>query len=318
MGMLEGINMAKVTIVIPLYNKERHIVRAINSALAQTFPDFELIVVDDGSTDHGVEKVELIADKRIRLIKQINGGVSTARNTGINAAHAELIAFLDADDQWMPDFLQNILRLRDRFPDAGIYSTAYRIMEPDGVLTAAAYRGVLAANDEGPINYFQATMDGPSPIIASAFAVTKTVFADVGLFPVGVRYGEDADLWCRIAMRYPVIYSRQICAIYHYNADNRACENRIMEPIWPFLYDGFERINKRDYPRDDADLYEYLVYKRLTVGRMLILDMGDSAKRRAKILLKGTSKTRRFKKEWLKTWLVCLLPFPITRILRSL
>jgi len=113
-----------VSVVIPLYNKGPHIARALNSVLAQTFQDFEVIVVDDGSTDDGAEVVRGVDDPRIRLIQQENRGVSAARNRGIEAARAELIAFLDADDEWLAEHLETIIRLRRNALEVGIYATS--------------------------------------------------------------------------------------------------------------------------------------------------------------------------------------------------
>ena len=94
-----------ISVVIPLYNKEKKIEYTLKSVFTQTFQNFEIVIVDDGSTDNSVEEVEKFTDSRIRLIHQTNAGVSAARNRGIEAASGELIAFLDADDVWMPEYL---------------------------------------------------------------------------------------------------------------------------------------------------------------------------------------------------------------------
>lgn len=94
-----------ISIIIPLYNKEKTILRCLNSVLGQTYKEFEVIIVDDGSVDNGVFIIEnSISDKRVKIIKQKNGGVSKARNTGAKAANGNWLVFLDADDYWLPDF----------------------------------------------------------------------------------------------------------------------------------------------------------------------------------------------------------------------
>ena len=100
------------SIVMPLYNKEREVSTTISSILSQTFKNFELLVVNDGSTDLSVQVVEKITDIRVRIINQENAGVSAARNTGVRLALSELIVFIDADDLWHPDFLATIVALR--------------------------------------------------------------------------------------------------------------------------------------------------------------------------------------------------------------
>ena len=116
-----------VSVVIPLLNKASHISRALDSVFAQTVQDFEIIVVEGGSTDNSPEIVRGFRDPRIRLILQDKKrpGVSAARNIGIHESRSEFIAFLDADDEWRPRFLETIIRLRQRFPDAGLYATSY-------------------------------------------------------------------------------------------------------------------------------------------------------------------------------------------------
>lgn len=125
----------KVSVVIPLYNKARHIRRAMESVLRQTHLDFELIVVDDGSTDASVDRVREFEDPRVRLLSQENAGVGAARNRGVSATSGKLVAFLDADDEWMPDFLETVLRLHAQFPEAKVWGTAYAMQDTRGRLT---------------------------------------------------------------------------------------------------------------------------------------------------------------------------------------
>ena len=124
--------MDQISVVIPLYNKAPYIARALNSVLAQERLPEEIIVVDDGSTDGGGDLVKQFKDPLIRLIRQENQGVSAARNRGISLAKGELIAFLDADDTWQPGFLKVISEMRELYPQAGIYGTAYDVINPKG------------------------------------------------------------------------------------------------------------------------------------------------------------------------------------------
>ena len=119
-----------ISVIITLYNKANYIGRALNSVFSQTTPCQEIVVVDDGSTDRGVEVVQSFQDSRVRVIRQHNQGVNTARNQGIAAARGDLIALLDADDQWQPRFLETIVRLTQKFPQAGAFATNYQIVTP--------------------------------------------------------------------------------------------------------------------------------------------------------------------------------------------
>ena len=105
----------RVSVIIPLYNKAPYVRRALDSVAAQTFTDFEVIVVDDGSTDGGAELVAAYGDSRVRLLRQANAGPGAARNRGIAEARGDILAFLDADDVWLPVFLEESMRLLDRY-----------------------------------------------------------------------------------------------------------------------------------------------------------------------------------------------------------
>lgn len=203
--------MTAISIVIPLYNKAAYIKRALASVYAQTFTDYEVVIVDDGSTDDGPELVRRESDPRVRLLAQPNGGVSAARNTGIAAARGELVAFLDADDAWEPHYLATIMALRKRFPQAGVFGTAYTVEGTDGALTTPAFPGAPTDPNGGIMPRFLYT----SYLWTSALAVRRTAFDEVGTFTLGVRRGQDLDMWVRLALRYPVAWSPKVCAIYH-------------------------------------------------------------------------------------------------------
>jgi glycosyltransferase involved in cell wall biosynthesis len=209
-----------VSVVIPLYNKVRHIERAVDSVLAQTCSDFELIVVDDGSTDGGGNIVRRYTDPRVRLITQQNAGVSAARNRGASEATSDLVAFLDADDQWLPDFLETVLRLRDRFRQASVWATAYSTVGHEEQVQPEFPGAAVAGPEGGLIDYFQSP--GPwMPVHASAVMVRKDALVRAGGFPIDMRCGEDWDTWIRLALRYPIAWSPQAKMVFHYDAENR-------------------------------------------------------------------------------------------------
>lgn len=207
----------QISVVIPLYNKERYIKRTLDSVLAQTFQNFEIIIVNDGSTDQSPRIVEQYDDPRIRLINQENAGVSAARNRGIKETKAELIAFLDADDEWLPVFLDTVRSLVERHPKGGLYATSYFFASDNGSRRQARIRGIpQQVGWEGIIpNYFRSARLGDDPVCSSAVCIPLLTIEKVGLFSVGVCCGEDLDLWFRIALKYPVVFSSLPQAIYH-------------------------------------------------------------------------------------------------------
>ena len=198
----------KVSVVIPLYNKGPYIARALTSVLTQTVPEFEIIVMDGNSTDEGPEIVKKNPDPRIHFYVQEGSGVSAARNQGVERSQADFIAFLDADDEWMPQFLEVILRLKDTCPDAGLYATAYQTRLKSGKLAATRNRAVPPAPFEGPLpNYFEsAALGTDDPFVTSVTAMPKEVFFRTGGFPLHEARGEDLDLFATVALHYPVGY----------------------------------------------------------------------------------------------------------------
>jgi len=206
--------------------------RAIRSVLEQSYQLFEIIVIDDGSTDNSSTVVEEIADPRIRLIRQENNGVSAARNKGILVAKNTLIAFLDADDAWKPWFLETIALLIKSYPEANWYATNYERRYKSRIIVGCPR---IADDFLGKINDFFANALDELPIHISSVVIRRAAFDLVGMFPVGVKYGEDQDLFCRLALHEPLAYCGKICTSYILDSENRACKQLRVPELWPFL-----------------------------------------------------------------------------------
>ncbi len=248
------------SVIIPLYNKAPHIARTIRSVLCQTEQNFEIIIVDGQSTDEGPTIVRLFEDERIVLLEQRGKGVSSARNEGVSHSESDFIAFLDADDEWGPNHLQILLRLREKYPNAGAYTTAYSIISPKSKPRMAVYYGIPGRPWEGLIpSYFKSAAWGSSPIWTSAVGIPKQIVEEMGGFATGVCWGEDIALWGRIALKYPIAFSWDGMGIYHIDATNRLSER--YDPVIEHIFITYARNAFRagEVPlvlRDD--LMEYL------------------------------------------------------------
>jgi len=291
--------MPAVSVVIPLYNKGPYIARALNSVLAQTFQDFEVIVVDDGSTDNGAEVVRRFDDPRIRLIQQENRGVSAARNRGVEAACAELIAFLDADDEWLPEHLKTIRRLREEYPEAGLYATAYFICTTPGRLEKTKLGAIPASPWEGKIpSYFLAAALSNMPISTSSVGIPKDIFRGIGGFHVGLNMHEDSELWGKIALKYPIAFSWQEGSVYHLMGNSRLC-HQIASFEHPFVKIAEEAIKEGQVPALILDdLKEYIAKLKISFAIRKIL-LGQSESTRNILMNCETKRFRRDKYQWL-------------------
>jgi glycosyltransferase involved in cell wall biosynthesis len=223
------------SIVIPLYNKEQQVALTLESVLTQTHDDFEIVVVEDGSTDRSAEVVQSIRDRRIRLVRQPNAGVSQARNKGIEMAKYDYIAFLDADDFWKPEFLSIINRLIDKYPDAGLYCTNYIFKTGPNSWRKPNLCHLPDTPDALLDNYFQIGGSGDLLLSSSCSScIPKKVLRETGGFPEGEKLGEDQEVWINIALKYPYAFTRQIAAIYCVDDDNRATVRNIPVEELPF------------------------------------------------------------------------------------
>ncbi|MBP7497930.1 MAG: glycosyltransferase family 2 protein [Bacteroidales bacterium] len=236
------------SVIIPLYNKERHIRRAVNSVLNQSVQSFEILIIDDGSTDKGFEIVKQYTDERIRYYQQPNSGVSNARNNGINFAKYDLVAFLDADDEWEKDFLMEISALIEKFPEAGAYVTAYKIVRINNKIQVPHFKHIPKDKRTILPNYFRSMIYGDPMITSSSICIRKDVFNKAGYFSVGEKLGEDKDMWARIALLYKIAFSWYIGATYFENADNRTCLKYIPNYERYFIKSLQNKLNNNEVP----------------------------------------------------------------------
>lgn len=209
-----------ISVVIPLYNKEAHIERAIKSCLEQSAAVHEIIVVDDGSTDNGVKVVEKINDTRIIILRKKNGGVSSARNLGVKSAKTEIVAFLDADDYWHRNFIERIKCLEKNFPECAIFGTSYAYMSGqfcrDAKIKLVPHFGVI---DEFIVPFSA----GDCPILPSSTAIRKQEFELLGGF--NDCWGEDIDLWLRFTEQYKLAYCHETLCFYSMDSENKTSNN---------------------------------------------------------------------------------------------
>ena len=310
----------KISVVIPLFNKGPYIARTLDSILIQTFQDFEVIVVDDGSTDDGAEIVRGFDDPRIQLIQQVNQGESAARNRGVDEALSDFVAFLDADDEWMPNHLETILRLIEKYPEAGMYATAYKIRNSNGKTRLADYKYIPNPPWEGLLpDYFKSGTYGEFPVNSSVAVIPRKIFQEVGGFPEGYWWGPDADLFGKIALKYPVAFSWELGAIYHWDAENRACDRRIpLDYEEPFIKTARSALMKGEVPQELTEsLNEYMWTKEYDRA---IQNVQAGFPHTAKTILKQfTTKTTKWNfKEKIKWFLLINLPGPLFLLIRGI
>lgn len=239
------------SVVIPLYNKQNSIAATLQSVLAQTYTNYEIIVVDDGSTDDSANVAEavLLASRlsplAFRLVRKPNGGVSSARNAGILAAKGEYVAFLDGDDLWHPEYLETLHQLIVDYPDAVVYGIGCTTIcgdEMPDVVTYSTQRGVL----ENPwINY-------PSCLTGSSTTARREKLIELGLFDTKMTHGEDIDMWWRLLLLGSGAFDNRVLAYYRQDAENRAMNKLIpLEKHIPYFVDKYAeaRANNVDFRR---------------------------------------------------------------------
>ncbi len=250
----------RISIIIPLYNKAQHIKATLDSVWDQTFTDFEVIVVNDGSTDDSLDIVNAVEEERLRVYTTGNKGVSHARNFGIDKAKAELIAFLDADDLWYKHHLQDLMSLYEAFPNCGMYCKAYEKNYFNSKTVEAKYYEIQKPFNGILDNFFKHNLiDGIA--WTSSLAIPKLVFSKYGCFDETLRSGQDTELWIRLAVEMPVAFSTKISA---QRVFSKQTNHLSMSSSKSHRIEILQRFKNEEL--QNSDLKKYMDYNRFSVA----------------------------------------------------
>ena len=206
--------MAYFSIVIPVFNKGAFVAKTLKSVLSQTFADFEIIIVNDGSTDESEARILEVSDSRIHYFTKKKEGVAVARNYGIDKASADYVCFLDADDYWYPEFLKTMHYFTSELPEQKVFATAIEI-ETKNRCIKALY-SIPKKSDFEVVNFFEASQK-ECVLWTSSVCIHKSVFDKVGTFDTKIKHGEDTELWIRIGLQFPIVFISKILSRYVYD-----------------------------------------------------------------------------------------------------
>ncbi len=206
-----------ISVIISVYNKEAYLEQTLNSVLKQTFTNFEVIIINDGSTDNSLKAIKQFKDSRIKIIDQDNHGASHARNQGLEIAKGDYIALLDGDDFWELSFLECIVKAIKLHINQNIFTSAIA-HKYDNTIVPVSYSFEM---DKGIqiLDYFEASQDH-SILSGSSVVFKKSILNITGTFDETIKSGQDTDLWIRFGLHFPVVFINKVMVYYVYNTSS--------------------------------------------------------------------------------------------------
>lgn len=235
--------MPKFSVVISVFNKEKYIAETLKSVLAQTVTDFEVVILNDGSTDNSEAEILKFNDPRIRYFSKENSGASAARNFVIKAAKNDYIALLDADDMWFPTYLEAQKKLIETYPDEMVFATAINIEKKNKIYSSNYSLPNLEPNEIKVVDFFSASYLN-SILTSSSTVLHKKVFSEIGYYDPSIKSGEDTDLWIRIGIVYNIVFLNKSCAVYRYALSSLSNSKlKISDKVSFEKYENFEKDN---------------------------------------------------------------------------
>ncbi len=287
--------MPLISIVIPLFNKGFIISETLNSVLAQTFTNFEVVIVNDGSTDNGVEIVSQFLDNRIKIFHQQNKGAAAARNLGIGKATGELIAFLDADDYWFPNHLEELFKLYTDFPNCGMYGSRYVMKISNNKTIKTTYLPIVSNDFRGILPDFFSASKTYRVALTSAIAIPKSVLQTNFLFNIEISSGQDLELFTKIAIEKPVAITNLFTVEYNFSLDNQLSKTPILQKKL-LDFTQFKNAEKTNLSLNEfLDLYrleyalQYRIASDLKKSNFYLKDIRSKIPFKTKILLSTPS-----------------------------
>jgi glycosyltransferase involved in cell wall biosynthesis len=299
---------SKFSVIIPLYNKEKDIKKTLKSVLSQTFIDFEIVIINDGSIDNSLAVVNSVNDDRIKVFSKTNEGVSKARNYGVEKAQTPFIAFLDADDYWYPNHLEDLDLLIQQIPEGEWFLTAYEKKYSNTLIVPL--QSPLTLNEKGwkgiATNYFENSLVD-CLAWTSAVAMKTIFFKSLNGFDTNITHGagEDTDLWLRAALVSQPAFINKVSATHNLLGENRISHTPTLNRSYMNL-DKYEKEASQDY-----FLKKYLDLNRYSFALQHKL-AGDSLsfiKYYSKIDFKNLNKKQHFLLEQNKYILKLLMKF---------
>jgi glycosyltransferase involved in cell wall biosynthesis len=251
------------TIIIPLYNKEKYIENAINSILNQTFTDFEVLIVNDCSTDKSVEIASEFLSEKVQIVHhEKNSGLAATRNTGIKKATSNYVTFLDADDLWKPHFLEKTYNLIQNFPEARIFGTNYEEIWEKTIKKPQNGSESLPTDFAGYVNFFKINLK-QGIYNHGSVCLHKEVYETVGFYNENIQLSQDLDFNIRANYHYKLAYDNSVQMSYFMQTDNQLTRSSIVNKTIPD-YDNYE-----DWAKTNSDLKKYLDFERYVLGKRL-------------------------------------------------
>lgn len=244
------------SVVIPVYNKAKYLKNTIESVLSQTFDDYEIIIINDGSTDESEAIIKQFDGSKINYFFQENKGVSCARNFGIDQAAANYIAFLDADDFWFPNHLSELKNLIADFPNCGMYCNRYTIKTAAKHFQKISFRGITSSYRGIIENYFYSNKPFRVPT-CSSIAVSKEILLEFNSFNKNRSSGEDVELFIKIGIKYPIAISNETTVLYNFDTPDSLSKQPV-ETAKVMDLNQFKEDEKKDlYLKEFLDLHRF-------------------------------------------------------------
>jgi glycosyltransferase involved in cell wall biosynthesis len=280
--------MLKFSVVIAVFNKEKYISKTLESVLAQTHQDFEVVILNDGSTDNSEAEILKFKDPRIRYFSEENQGAGAARNFVIKEAKHDYIALLDADDYWLPHYLEEQAKLIETFPEESVFATGIDIEKKEKTYPSEYSLPNLMPGETRIVDFFSASSIN-SILTSSSSVLHSRVFSKIGFYDPSIKSGQDTDLWIRVGLEYSVVFLNKACAVYRYALASLSNSNlKVSEKA------DFEKFEK--YEDGHPSLKKFLDLNRYSLCILAKMEGNKAAfeKNRQKIDLENLTKKQQF------------------------